>query len=153
MGFWFFIPERVWSQDPEWSASAHDLVFPRLASTWDEGIPLGNGMLGALVWQKEGALRVSLDRADLWDLRPVREFESSRFRFAWIREQVMKKEYRPVQEITDVPYERDAAPTKIPAGALQFDISTLGEVESVRLFLQDGICRIRWPARTDIFPT
>ena len=49
----------------------HDLVFDYLASTWDEGIPLGNGMMGALIWQKDGNLRFALDRADLWDLRPV----------------------------------------------------------------------------------
>jgi len=49
----------------------HDLVSENLASTWDEAIPLGNGMLGALVWQKDNKLRISLDRADLWDLRPM----------------------------------------------------------------------------------
>jgi alpha-L-fucosidase 2 len=31
----------------------HDLKFDKLATVWDEAIPLGNGMLGALVWQKE----------------------------------------------------------------------------------------------------
>ncbi len=45
--------------------SPHDLVFTELATTWDEGIPLGNGMMGALIWKKEGNLRISLDRADL----------------------------------------------------------------------------------------
>lgn len=31
----------------------HDIHFNSLAKTWDEAIPLSNGMLGALVWQKE----------------------------------------------------------------------------------------------------
>lgn len=51
--------------------AANYLKFNKLASTWDEAIPFGNGMLGALVWQKENNLRISLDRADLWDLRPM----------------------------------------------------------------------------------
>jgi hypothetical protein len=48
-------------------SSVHDLKFNTLAQKWDEAIPLGNGMIGALIWQKEDNLRFSLDRADLWD--------------------------------------------------------------------------------------
>ena len=51
--------------------SKHNLVFGELADRWDEAIPLGNGMLGCLIWEREGKLRLSLDRADLWDLRPL----------------------------------------------------------------------------------
>jgi alpha-L-fucosidase 2 len=122
----------------------HDLVFKALAKSWDEGIPLGNGLLGALVWQKGGALRLSLDRADLWDLRPVKEFDTPRFRFSWVKVQVENKDYGPVQELGDVPYDRDPAPTKIPAGALEFDIASLGDVASVRLSLKDAVCEVRW---------
>ncbi len=38
----------------------HDLLFNALPEMWDEGIPLGNGMTGALVWQKDGRLRISI---------------------------------------------------------------------------------------------
>ena len=125
-------------------APRHDLVFDRLASTWDEGIPLGNGAVGALVWQKGGALRLSLDRADLWDLRPVAEFDGPAFRFAWVRKKVLENDYDPVHRMGDVPYDRDPAPTKIPAAALEFDVSGLGEVENVRLSLSEAVCRVRW---------
>lgn len=36
-----------------------DHHFKVLSTTWDEGIPLGNGMVGALVWQKGNNLRMS----------------------------------------------------------------------------------------------
>lgn len=124
--------------------SRHDLVFKSLAGTWDEAIPLGNGMIGALVWKKGESLRMSLDRADLWDLRPVAEFSGPEFRFAWVRGQVSKKEYDPVHRMGDIPYDRDPAPTKIPAAALEFDLSGLGEVESVRLSVADALCRVKW---------
>ncbi len=45
--------------------TAHDLAFAEVATTWDEGIPLGNATVGALVWQKGNSLRFSLDRTDL----------------------------------------------------------------------------------------
>ena len=76
--------ENCFSQD----SSSHDLHFQKLPASWDEGIPLGNGTLGALVWQKDSNLRVSLDRADLWDLRPVKEFSLPQFSFQWVKEQV-----------------------------------------------------------------
>ncbi|MEE4284664.1 MAG: hypothetical protein V2I31_00905, partial [Mariniphaga sp.] len=37
----------------------NNLVFSELATTWDEAMPLGNGMVGQLVWQKNGKLRFS----------------------------------------------------------------------------------------------
>lgn len=125
-------------------ASRHDLVFDKLAATWDEGIPLGNGMVGALIWKKGDSLRMSFDRADLWDLRPVAEFSGPEFRFAWVRDHVLKNDYDPVHRMGDVPYDRDPAPTKIPAAALEFDVSALGEVESVRLSLSEAVCRVKW---------
>jgi alpha-L-fucosidase 2 len=125
-------------------ASRHDLAFADLASTWDEGLPLGNGLVGALVWRKGNAVRLSLDRSDLWDLRPMSGLDRPEFRFSWVREQVLKKDYRPVQELGDVPYERDPAPTKIPAGALEFDAAALGEVASVRLALREAVGEVVW---------
>ena len=126
------------------SPSPHDLRFGELAKSWDEGIPLGNGMLGALVWQKEGKLRVSLDRADLWDLRPTANLDKPEWTFNWVYEQWKNNNYAIVQEYFDAPYNRDPAPSKIPAGALEFDISALGEVDSDLLYAQDDLCDVRW---------
>jgi alpha-L-fucosidase 2 len=36
---------------------------------WYEGIPLGNGQLGALIWGQENQIIVKLDRLDIWDER------------------------------------------------------------------------------------
>ena len=40
------------------TGDAHDLLFSALPRVWDEGLPLGNGMVGALVWQRENVLRI-----------------------------------------------------------------------------------------------
>ena len=36
---------------------------------WDEGLPLGNGNIGSLVYGSN-PLKITVDRTDLWDLRP-----------------------------------------------------------------------------------
>lgn len=122
----------------------HDLRFEKLATRWDEGIPLGNGLMGALIWQKGERLRVSLDRADLWDLRPMEGLHREEFRYQWILDRVEKKEYKPVQQYFDEPYEQWPAPSKLPGGALEFDIKNLGEVRSVLLDIEKAICEVKW---------
>ena len=127
------------------SPSVNDLVFNGLATSWDEGIPLGNAIIGALVWQKDSSLRMSLDHVGLWDLRPMVNRDSLPVRnFKWVQEQVAKKDYRPVQQMYDVPYDSSAFPTKIPGGALEFNMTGLGEVDTVRLLLNNGLCEVKW---------
>lgn len=122
----------------------HDLQFDQLATRWDEAIPLGNGMIGALVWQKDSNLRFSLDRADLWDLRPMKGLHRREFSYKWIQQKVKEKNYAPVQQFFDAPYDHEPAPSKIPGGALEFDIQDLGKVQSVRLHLQQALCEVKW---------
>lgn len=124
--------------------SGSDLRFTELSGTWDEGIPLGNGMLGALIWGKNGRLRFSLDRADLWDLRPMENLDKPEWKYSWVVEQWQKNNYSQVQNMFDAPYDRNPAPSKIPGGALEFDISSLGEIQSVDLRLQNALCIIKW---------
>ena len=122
----------------------HDLESTRLATSWDEGIPLGNGMLGALLWEKGDTLRLSLDRADLWDQRPMKGLDRPEFSYRWICEQVRKNNYAVVQRYFDAPYEREPAPTKIPGAALAFDVRSLGPVRSARLSVDSALCTVRW---------
>ena len=133
--------------------SEHDLVFSRPATTWDEAVPLGNGLIGALVWQKGNSIRLSLDRADLWDLRPMENLNRPEWSFAWVRQQVLKKDYQIVQNLFDAPYEQSPAPSKIPAAALEFDISALGEASRVRLYIHNALCVLEWDsgARLTVF--
>jgi len=125
--------------------SPHDLVFRSLAPRWDEAVPLGNGMVGTLVWQNGTRLRLSLDRADLWDLRPMDNLNAPEWKFRWVVEQWKKNDYKPVQEKFDKPYDVNPAPSKIPAGALEFELGGIGPPESVRLFVNEAVCRITWP--------
>lgn len=123
----------------------HNLVFEQLSESWDEAMPLGNGIMGALIWEKDGKLRLGLDRADLWDLRSTPEFESPNFNFNFIYDQVVnKKDIGPVSQMIDNPYSYNAGPTKIPAGAIEFNIDKLGKVKQVSLSLDSATCTILW---------
>ncbi len=135
--------QTVWCQP-----FRHDLHFPSLAKTWDEGLPLGNGMVGNLVWQKEGKLRFSLDRADLWDMRPMKDIDQLTFKM--IEEHVAKNDYNIIQELGDIPYEREPAPSKIPGAALEFDITSLGDIASTHLYIKEGIAEVKWRNGTSL---
>ncbi|MGC9329770.1 MAG: glycoside hydrolase N-terminal domain-containing protein, partial [Candidatus Hinthialibacter sp.] len=122
----------------------HNMVFQDLAERWDEAAPLGNGMLGALIWREDSVLRFSLDRADLWDNRPVDSFQQPEFRFDWIYQHVLKGDIQAPQNIVDEPYRREPAPTKIPAGRLEFDAADFGKVERVQLDIGQALCTVAW---------
>ena len=47
----------------------HDLILQAPVKTWDEALPLGNGLMGGLLWGENNTIRLSLDRGDLWDER------------------------------------------------------------------------------------
>ena len=127
-----------------------NLVFTELATVWDEAMPLGNGMIGNLVWQKNGKLRFSLDRADLWDLRPMENIDFEKWTFNDVYEHWKTGNYHEVQNVFDVPYNQLAAPSKIPAGALEFDIENLGKIKKVTLDIQTAKCVVEWESGTKL---
>ncbi len=114
---YFCLPFQVFTQP----LADHNLHFDHLPSRWDEGLPLGNAILGSLVWQKDAQnIRLALDRADLWDTRPMENMDNSDLNYQWITEQVRLKNYGIVQEKLDKPYENQPGPTKLPGAALEF---------------------------------
>ncbi len=124
------------------SLKSYNLSFPKLANKWDEAMPLGNGMLGVLIWEKNNKLRLSLDRADLWDERKA--LDISKLNFKWVEEQVLKNNYAAVQKIGDEPYDRSPYPTKLPAAAMEFDIAKLGKVVSNELDIETALNTVKF---------
>lgn len=125
-------------------ATKHNLHFEKLAKVWDEALPLGNGTVGALIWEREGKLRFSLDRADIWDMRPMAGLHREEFSYKWVQEQVRKKDYKPVQQYFDAPYDREPAPSKIPAGALEFDLPADWKVKRADVLLASATGEVEW---------
>ncbi|MDE3248352.1 MAG: glycoside hydrolase N-terminal domain-containing protein [Bacteroidota bacterium] len=124
----------------------HNLVFDSLATRWDEAMPMGNGWLGALVWKKDNAIRISLDRIDLWDERPMKDID--KLHFKWVQEKVRLNQYDSVQRLGDASYEQNAAPTKIPGAAIEFDAALLGKCVSNVLDITTGLNTVRFTTGT-----
>ncbi len=119
---------------------AHNLRFDSMATRWDEAIPLGNGWMGALIWKKNNNIRLSLDRVDLWDDRPMPDID--KLSFHWVVEKVKQNQYDSVQQLGDLPYEKYAAPTKIPGAAMEFNCSAFGKVIANELDLRTALSTI-----------
>ncbi len=123
------------------SPSRHNLRFSHLATDWENGIPLGNGILGQMVWRHHAHLRFSLGS------RPCAPWKISAHRngiSAGFTDNGFATSTTAVQENFDQPYDRNPAPTQIPAGALEFDLAALGPVRSIHLHIQSAVCEVRW---------
>jgi hypothetical protein len=48
--------------------SSHNSEINEIITRWDEAIPLGNGLIGCLIWGNSSPLRFSLDRGDLFSI-------------------------------------------------------------------------------------
>ena len=109
-------------------------------STWDEALPLGNGLLGALLWGETNLLRVSLDRGDLWDERPSKRFTEVKDRFTWKAMQAMVASNRMADfnDVFDSNYDYNGPPTKLPAGRLEIELDPEQKLQSFELNLANA---------------
>lgn len=89
---------------------------------WDEGVPLGNGVMGGLLWGGGNTIRLSLDRGDLWDLRVPEAFKDPRWNYAAMQKMVAEKDEATFHQLFDVPYDTVAYPTKLPGGRLEITL-------------------------------
>lgn len=100
--------------------AGNDLIFKKTIHRWDEAIPLGNGISGALIWGPSEKLRFSLDRADVWDCRihpgnlaPELTYENL----------VRLSKEKNIPEIIRVFHSMNTPtyPSKLPSGRIVFD--------------------------------
>lgn len=97
-----------------------NLVFEKNITQWDEAIPLGNGLCGALIWGDSNGLRFSLDRGDIWDNTPFEGVFSEEFTYENMVRLAREGKEEEIRRIFDAPYNH-LVPTKLPAGKLIFD--------------------------------
>ncbi len=119
-----------------------DLAAP--INLWDEAIPLGNGLTGGLLWGSGNELRLSLDRGDLWDLRPHTAFTLPGFNYAAVvdlatsgRTNELNREYSRVSHV----------PTKLPGGRLVLSLDPQFQAESFHLDMKRGVGTVEFGNR------
>ncbi len=121
----------------------HGLHYTQPATVWDEAMPLGNGLLGALVWGDGRPLRISLDRTDLWDLRPVPEFYTAEYSYQTMRQWVQEGRIQDLHRLYDDPYGHPG-PTKIPAGRIELTFDGGGTFKNASLDLASATAEVRF---------
>jgi alpha-L-fucosidase 2 len=90
----------------DWPPESLDLMLTAPINSWDEAVPLGNGLTGGLLWGENNRIKLSLDRGDLWDERPAAGKDWWKQR-TWARGGDWESPYN------------GATPTKLPAGRLE----------------------------------
>ncbi|GMW02085.1 MAG: hypothetical protein AMXMBFR84_32210 [Candidatus Hydrogenedentota bacterium] len=121
----------------EYAERVHSLDYTTPAMTWDEALPLGNGTIGSLVWGDGHPLKISLDRTDLWDVRPVPEYASPEYTYETMRQWEKEGRYDELKAIYEDPYSNRPAPTKIPAGRIEIELAGKPAFTGARLALDD----------------
>ncbi len=119
---------RSWSsnRDPIIHGFRHQSA-PRI---WQDGFPLGNGFLGAMLWGDGNPLNLTLDCTDLWDSRTDahswREHPSHTYQH--LRELIEAKRYDEAETIFGTPTNAPA-PTKISIGRAVVGIGSATEYD------------------------
>ena len=140
-------------QSPALPTSDQNLVLTAPIASWDEAVPLGNGLLGGLLWGEKNTLRLSLDRGDLWDERPAAEKEWwKKHPYAMGKQLVDQKKFDAVNALWDSPY-NGVTPTKLPAGRMEITLDPAQEVKTFELNLAtaEGIARFTNGTKLDAF--
>lgn len=120
---------------------SYNLDFKGKIKNWDEGLPLGNGEIGNLVYG-ENNLVFALDRSDLWDLAPAPETLEPGFNYknmvALVKDD-SESAWKEFLRLFDGCYNHET-PTKINAGKIVFDF----DCNDAKFFLDiySGIARI-----------
>ena len=110
--------------------------------TWDEAIPLGNGMTGGLLWGDDNAINLSLDRGDLWDERLPELYHQPNWNYATIRTLKAAGNQAEISRLFDHPYNRIPYPTKLPGGRLVLQLEPSQTAKTFALDFRQAVGRV-----------
>lgn len=108
-------------------ASVHEVRHRRAPLRWEEGLPLGNGRVGVMLWGGGAGVpvRLTLDHADLWDLRANEGYlDDPDFSYVGLRRLVAAGDWARVDEVFEQRQLREnpLGPTKVSLGRLEVEL-------------------------------
>ncbi len=113
---------------PKHGAGRHQVRHQEPPIKWHDGFPLGNGLVGAMLWGDGDPLCLTLDRADLWDLRSDNTYqELPTYSYSNLRRLVAEKRFSEAYEVFEARQLRDnpVAPTKLSIGRAEVQMGPL----------------------------
>jgi len=126
----------------EGPSTSSNLKLAAPIDRWDEAVPLGNGLLGGLLWGSGRNLKLSLDRGDLWDLRLPETFLSDDWTWATLRELEANGNTERQIELFEKPHRDHPYPTKLPTGRLELTLDLSQAAKSFELDLASATARV-----------
>lgn len=109
------------------------------------GVPLGNALLGALVWGEGNRLRITLGRADLWDHRGGMKWTGEQ-NYAAIRDCLEKNDEERLRSLfetgTTPPPGQPRRPSLIPIGRVDLDLGKKAELQRAELNIITGEIKV-----------
>ncbi len=128
------------------TAAPWRFVFGHALPRWKDGLPVGNGRLGAQVWGSGPRLFLTLDRGDVWDLRYQPRHDPG-YTYARLQQLVRERNKAAIQtEMNpDAGALSDLTPTRISIGRLEIELPEDTTVESAELDMQ--LAEVRWRLR------
>lgn len=131
--------------------SKHDMVFERAPKKWSQGLPLGNGLLGMMIWGSGDPLKFTLDRTDIWEQRHW-DPPKDKYKWSWMKSMLAAGRAREVDRTLTRPghskrgrpvlFPPPPYPTRLPVGRMELE--PVGQVQDVtmRLRLCDATAEI-----------
>jgi len=110
--------------------------------TWDEAIPLGNGLTGGLLWGEDSTVNLSLDRGDLWDERLPEIYLQEDWNYDTIRKLKAAGDQKEISRLFDAPYNNTPYPTKLPGGRLVLTLDPQQKAKSFVLDMRQAVGRV-----------
>jgi alpha-L-fucosidase 2 len=126
--------------------SAWSFNFKGPLPRWKDGLPIGNGRIGAQSWGAGPQLFLTLDRSDVWDLR-YQPNQDARFNYGHLRELVRQRRRDLIQQdlSPDVTPTADQTPYHLAIGRLRIDLPERTTVERTDLDMRRA--EVRWSLR------
>lgn len=104
------------------------LHYNKTITKWDDALPLGNGDIGCLIWNRANKLRFTLDKGGIWDCSDPPENQEN-FTYEDMKNLVADKNEKKLQEKYDDCYNKPT-PTKLPAGKIILNLGTRKNIVS-----------------------
>lgn len=119
----------------------YHIQFHRPITSWDEGLPLGNGAMGCLLYG-DNPIRLSVDRVDLWDCRSHPATLEQGFTYqnlVKLSTSGKPEDWAERNRLFERIYDEYAYPSKISAGRIELDFGEKPECHTARVDIQRAI--------------
>ena len=121
--------------------NGHNLRINGFPKHWLDGLPLGNGKVGVMLWGNSKTLNLSLDHANAWDTRSIEnEYDDPLYNYQSLRQLVKEGRWEDINNTLRMNWKKNnpLGPTKINLGRLEIEHDAFSDA-NFELSIDDAI--------------